>query len=99
VCSVVAAIAELGPKHWQRLCVGQGAKGPLVFEFAAVRVWAVRHRRAGPPVWLLVRRSLEATPEVKYYLSNADAATAAGVLARVACTRHRVEEFLEESQS
>src|SRR5213596_2432087 len=25
------------------------SKGPLAFEFAAVRVWAVRHRAAGPP--------------------------------------------------
>ena len=62
--------------------------GPLVFEFAAVRVWAVRHRKPGPPVWLLIRRSLEAEPEVKYYVSNADAETPLGVLALVACTRH-----------
>ena len=61
----------LGPARWQKLCVGQGAKGPLVYEFAAQRVWAMRHGEAGPPFWLLARRSLEATPEVKYYVSNA----------------------------
>jgi hypothetical protein len=53
----------------------------LAFEFAAVRVWAVRHGAAGPPIWLLVRRSLEATPEIKYYVSNGDAATPREVLA------------------
>ena len=91
--------ASWEPSQWQRLCVGQGAKGPLVFEFAAVRVWAVRHRRAGPPCWLVVRRSLEPTPEVKYYISNGRAETPVGVLAKVACARHRVEDFLEDSKS
>jgi hypothetical protein len=71
----------------------------LVYEFAAVRVWAVRHGKAGPPGWLVVRRSLDPTPEVKYYISNGDAETPLGVLARVACARHRIEDFLEDSKS
>jgi len=49
VSSVAAVVANLPPGQWRRLCIGQGAKGPLVFEFAAVRIWAVRHRKAGPP--------------------------------------------------
>src|SRR3954469_5251368 len=99
VASVSAVVSSLGPEAWQALCVGRGAKGPLVSEFAAVRVWAVRHGRAGPPIWLLVRRSLEETPEVKYSVSNGDAATPLGVLAEVACTRHEVEEYFEDAQS
>jgi SRSO17 transposase len=99
VRSVRELAASWPPSQWQRLCVGQGAKGPLVFEFAAVRVWAMRHRRAGPPCWLVVRRSLEPTPEVKYYISNGPAETPLGVLARVACKRHRVEDFLEDGKS
>src|SRR5206468_2754595 len=67
----------------------EGSKGPLAFEFAAVRVWAVRHRDPGPPIWLLIRRSLEEEPEVKYSVSNAGAETPLGVLAGVACSRHR----------
>jgi SRSO17 transposase len=99
VGSVVAVVADLPPEQWRTLCVGQGAKGPLVFEFAAVRVWAVRHGEAGPPIWLVVRRSLEETPEIKYYVSNGAAATPLEVLAEVACTRHRIEEFFEDSKS
>ena len=64
-----------------------------------MRVWAVRHRKPGPPIWLLIRRSLEEAPEVKYYVSNGDAETPLGVLALVACTRHRVEEFFEDAKS
>ena len=97
---IVAAVAAALPAEtWQALQVREGAKGPLGFEFAAVRVWAVRHGAAGPPIWLLVRRSLEPTPEIKYYVSNGDASTPLGVLAQVACTRHEVEEYFEDAKS
>ena len=66
VRSVAAIAADLPEGAWQRLQVREGATGPLVFEFAAVRVWAVRHRKPGPPIWVLIRRSLEEAPEVKY---------------------------------
>jgi SRSO17 transposase len=96
---VAEVAAGLPARAWQALKVREGAVGPLVFEFAAVRVWAVRHRRAGPPIWLVIRRSLEPEPEVKYYVSNGDAATPLSVLALVACSRHRVEEFFEDCKS
>src|SRR5512135_3429283 len=99
VASVAAVASGLGRAAWQVLQVRQGAKGPLAFEFAAVRVWAVRHGVAGPPIWLLVRRSLEPVPEIKYYVSNADASTPLGVLAQVACTRHEVEDYFEDAKS
>jgi SRSO17 transposase len=99
VASVVMVASCLSSEAWQTLQIREGAKGPLAFEFAAVRVWAVRHGKAGPPVWLLVRRSLDPTPEVKYYISNADASTPLGVLAEVACTRHAVEDYFEDAKS
>lgn len=99
VASVVEVVSSLKPEQWRTLNLGQGAKGPLCYEFAAVRVWAVRHGEAGPPVWLVVRRSLESTPEVKYYLSDADPSTPLEVLAKVACTRHKVEDFFEDAKS
>jgi SRSO17 transposase len=99
VASVVAVASDLGRQAWPTLRVRQGSKGPLAFEFAAVRVWAVRHGKAGPSVWLLVRRSLEPVPEVKYYVSNADGSTPLGALAEVACTRHAVEDYFEDAKS
>ncbi|HEX3273597.1 MAG TPA: transposase, partial [Gemmatimonadales bacterium] len=91
--------AELPPSAWTALRVREGALGPLVFEFAAVRAWGIRHRKPGPPSWLLIRRSLGADPEFKYYVSNADAETPLSTLALVACTRCRVEEFFEDCKS
>src|SRR4051812_986712 len=99
VRTVAALAAELPASAWRALQVREGAIGPLVFEFAAVRVWSVRHRNAGPPCWVLIRRSLEEQPEVKYYVSNGESGTALEVLALVACTRHRVEEFFEDGKS
>jgi len=99
VHAVADVAAGLPGSAWRALQVREGATGPLVFEFAAVRVWAVRHGQPGPPVWLLVRRSLEATPEYKYYISNGDEGTPLEVLAVVACSRFRVEEYFEDCKS
>jgi len=90
--------AELPAKAWQVVHLREGAKGPLVFEFARVRVWAIRRKRPGPPVWLLIRRSLDNDPEYKYYVSNANESTPMETLALVSGTRFRVEEFFEESK-
>jgi hypothetical protein len=58
-----------------------------------------RHRKPGPPAWLLIRRSLGEDREIKYYVSNADAETPLATLALVACTRCEVEEFFEDCKS
>jgi SRSO17 transposase len=99
VRAVARIAAELPASAWKALQVREGAKGPLVFEFAALRVWGTRHRKPGPPAWLLIRRSLGRDPELKYYVSNAGAETPLETLALVACSRFRVEEFLEDCKS
>jgi SRSO17 transposase len=99
VCSVKAVAESLPANAWHALQVRAGACGPLVFEFAAMRAWSVRHRKAGPPIWLMIRRSLGADPEIKYYVSNAAAETRLETLALVSGCRFRVEEFLEEGKS
>jgi SRSO17 transposase len=99
VRTVGVLAAELPGSAWRALQVRDGALGPLVFEFAAVRVWGMRHRKPGPPAWLLIRRSLGEDPEFRYYVSNAGAETPLSTLALVACTRCRVEEFFEDCKS
>jgi SRSO17 transposase len=95
----VRQLAQTIPaKHWRVIQLREGAKGPLAFEFTRLRVWSVRHRRAGPEVWLLIRRSLERVPEVKYYISNADRDVPLENQALVTGTRWRVEELLEDTK-
>lgn len=90
--------AALSNNEWQTIKLRDGAKGPLAFEFARVRIWSVRHRHAGPPLWLLIRRTLERTPEVKYYLSNAACDMPLRTMAEVTGVRWRVEEFFEDGK-
>jgi SRSO17 transposase len=95
----VRQLAQTLPaKAWHIIKLREGTKGPLVFEFARLRVWSVRHRHAGPPLWLLIRRSLERVPEVKYYLSNAEPDAPLEPMALVTGVRCRVEEFFEDGK-
>jgi len=48
----------------------EGRQGPLVAEFAFLRVTTVRDQLPGPRVWAMFRRSLDNSPELKFYLSN-----------------------------
>jgi SRSO17 transposase len=91
--------AALPAGAWQRLRVREGTAGPLVFDFARVRVWAVRHRQPGPAVWLLIRRSLGPNPEDNYYVSNAGEDVSLEAMALVTGAAWRVEEFFEEGKS
>jgi SRSO17 transposase len=90
--------ATLPAAAWRMIKLREGAKGPLAFEFARLRIWSVRHRHAGPPLWLLIRRSLEREPEVKYYLSNAAPEMPLEPMAHVTGVRWRVEEFFEDAK-
>jgi len=90
--------ALLPDRAWEVIKLREGAKGPLAFEFARLRVWSVRHRRAGPPLWLLIRRSLERVPEIKFYFSNAELDTPLGTMALVTGVRWGVEEFFEDAK-
>lgn len=90
--------ATIPAEKWRVIQLREGAKGPVAFEFARLRVWAVRHRRAGPELWLVIRRSLERVPEVKYYLSNADRDVPLEIKAPVTGWRWRVEEFFEDGK-
>ena len=99
VRSVQAVAESLPAEAWHTYQVREGACGPLVFQFAAVRVWAVRHRQPGPPIWLVIRRSVEAKPEVKYDVSHAAADTPLSTMALVSGCRFRVEEFFQEGKS
>jgi hypothetical protein len=68
----------------------------LVLGLAAVPAWAVWHGEAGPPIWLVVRRSLDPALEVKYDVSDAGGTSPLEVIALVAYTRSEVDKYLED---
>lgn len=90
--------ARLPKSQWQRLTIQEGSKGPVVAEFAFLRVTTARTRLPGPRVWLVFRRSLDAQPELKCYLCNAPATYAPQLLAERSGQRWPIETMLEEAK-
>jgi SRSO17 transposase len=98
---VDALAAQVGTGQWQRFRILEGARGPLVADFAALRATAVRGGLPGPEVWLVLRRSLPddgGQPELKCYLSNAPADTPLATLVRVSGLRWPIESCFEEGK-
>jgi len=59
----------------------------------------MRDQKAGPPIRVPCRRAVGGQGEVKYYVSNADAAATLETLALVGGRRVRVEEYFEDGKS
>jgi SRSO17 transposase len=95
---VDALAAQLPRQAWRRRLIKEGSHGPIVAEFARVRAVAVRDGLPGPAIWVVFRRSLGQTPELKTYLSNASVVTPLTPLVRVSGMRWPVESAIEESK-
>jgi hypothetical protein len=90
--------AHLPKAKWQRLTIQEGSKGPMVADFAGLRLTTVRNRLPGPRVWVIFRRSLSNPTEFKYYLSNAPVGIAPRTLADMSGQRWPIETLFEEAK-
>jgi SRSO17 transposase len=95
---VSVVVAALPRQAWKRLAVGQGEKGPRLYDWARVRIFEKRGAVPGPQGWLLVRRSITDPTELAYYLSNAPRSTSLRSLAEVAGARWSIETTIEEGK-
>ena len=95
---VSVVVAALPFQAWKRLAVGQGEKGPRIYDWARVRIFEKRGVVPGPQGWLLARRSIADPTELAYYLSNAPRSTSLRALAEVAGTRWSIETTIEEGK-
>jgi hypothetical protein len=88
-------VADLAPQlpaeTWVRARIKEGAKGPLVCDFACLRVIEVRDGLPDQELWLVIRRNLQDPTEIKYYFSNAPAEVDAAELVRISGMRWPVE--------
>jgi SRSO17 transposase len=82
---------QLPAETWVRARIKEGAKGPLVCDFACVRVFDVRDGLPGQELWLVLRRNLDNPTEIKYYFSNAPAEIDPAELVRISGMRWPVE--------
>lgn len=94
---VVTLAAAVSADRWSRQTIKEGTKGPIVADFAALRVVAVRDSLPGPEVWLVLRRNVE-SGELKTYLSNAPADTPLETLVRLSGMRWPIETCFEEGK-
>jgi SRSO17 transposase len=93
---VEATIGALPAEAWQRLSVGNGSKGPRVYDWAAIRL-----PFESPQGWaqgVLARRSLSAPDDIAYYRVFAPEGTSVGELAQVAGTRWTIESGFERAK-
>jgi len=95
---VDAIVRRIPRRCWQRSVIKEGSKGPLICEFAFLRVSVVRDGLPGATVWLVIRRNLDEPSEVKFYLSNAPANCARQTLARMSGARWPIELCFAESK-
>lgn len=97
--SVTQLAQQADDQEWRTILLRDDGTGePLVCEFAFFPVWDSRDdRQAGPPVWIVVRRSL-AHDDYKFFISNAPRETPVETLAAVSGHRHRVEQFFGDGK-
>ncbi len=81
---------------WREYVIKDGASGVIRAAFAFLRILPVRDQLPGPESWLVLRRTLDARAELKYYLSNAPAATRPRALVRVSGMRWPIERAFAE---
>jgi SRSO17 transposase len=95
--TVLEVAAVLPAEVWTRQTIKEGSQGPMVAEFATLRVVAVRDALPGPDVWLVLRRHVE-TGELKTSLCNAPIEIALETHVRMSGMRWPIETCFEDSK-
>jgi SRSO17 transposase len=95
---VQEVVAQVPRTAWTRATIKEGSQGPIVCEFAFLRVIESRDSLPGPEVWLVIRRNVDNPAEAKFYFSNAPAAIALLELVRLSGMRWPVEIIFEEGK-
>lgn len=91
-------LRRLPKTAWVRGTVKEGSKGPIVCDFAFVRVTEARQGLPGPRIWLVIRRNVADPRVVKFYFSNAPEAVDPLELVRISGMRWPVELSFAESK-
>ena len=91
-------VQKIQKQDWVRAVIKEGSKGPIVCDFAFLRV---TESRGGLPVgelWLIIRRNLDDPTEIKYFFSNAPISTPLSEFVRISGMRWPIETIFEEAK-
>ncbi len=96
--TVQQVVAHIPAQAWVRATVKEGSQGPIVCDFAFLRVVESRGGLPGPEVWLVIRRNVDNPAELKFYFSNAPLNISLLELVRISGMRWPVEIIFEEGK-
>ena len=83
---------------WSKATIKEGSKGPIVCNFAFLRLIESRANLPGPEVWLIIRRNLDDPTVLKFYFSNAPVETPLIEFVRISGMRWPIEIIFEEDK-
>jgi len=91
-------VSSVPAEAWSTATIKEGSKGPIICDFAFLRLVESRANLPGPEVWLIIRRNLEDPSVVKFYFSNAPAETPLIEFVRISGMRWPIETIFEEDK-
>jgi SRSO17 transposase len=95
---VKALAASIPRKGWTRSTIKEGSKGPIICDFAFLRVIESRGCLPGQEVWLIIRRNLDDPSVIKFYFSNAPVEMPLIEFVRISGMRWPIETVFEEAK-
>jgi SRSO17 transposase len=96
--TVQSLVAQIPGPAWTRAAIKEGSKGPIICDFAFLRVVESRGGLPGPDLWLIIRRNVDNPAELKFYFSNAPADIPLLELVRLSGMRWPIEIIFEEGK-
>jgi SRSO17 transposase len=91
-------VSHIPKDRWTRATIKEGSQGPLVCDFAFLRIVEARNGLPGPEAWLIIRRKVDDPSGIKFYFSNAPSNTPLIEFVRVSGMRWPIETIFEEAK-
>jgi SRSO17 transposase len=96
----VTALAESLPSAaWYCRTVSEGSKGPIVYALARKRVTLCKEGLPERTVWLVIKRTLGASPTYSYAISHAPVSTPLRLFVWLSGIRWAIEQCFEETKT
>jgi len=96
----LASLAKsLSSFYWYRRKVSEGTKGPIEYEFTKKRIVLSKNGTPDREVWLIIKRTIEASPTYSYFLSNAPVSTRLPTFVWLSGLRWPIEQCFEETKT
>lgn len=91
-------VKKIHKQAWVRAVIKEGSKGPIVCDFAFLRVTEARGGLPAHELWLIIRRNRDDPTELKYFFSNAPLHTPLQEFVRICGMRWPIESIFEEAK-